>query len=81
MRGNKRLRLKKDELDLIENYRRIKEESIAAGVNPDDVKHGWLKTDNSSLFFKNPNFKTEAKNKFAEDLIKELDNTLLSTQL
>ena len=73
MRGNKRLRLKKDELDLIENYRRIKEESIAAGVNPDDVKHGWLKTDNSSLFFKNPNFKTEAKNKFAEDLIKELE--------
>ena len=36
------------------------------------VKHGWLKTDKSSLFFKNPNFKTEAKNKFAEDLIKEL---------
>jgi hypothetical protein len=34
MRGNKRLRLKKDELDLIQKYRRIKEESIAAGVNP-----------------------------------------------
>ena len=73
MRGNKRLRLKKDELDLIENYRRIKDESIAAGINPDDVKHGWFKTENSSLFFKNPNFKTEAKNKFAEDLIKELE--------
>ena len=72
-RNARRLRLKQDEFDLIQNYRRIKEESIAAGVNPDDVKHGWLKTDNSSLFFKNPNFKTEAKNKFAEDLIKELE--------
>ena len=72
-RNTKRLRLKQDEFDLIQNYRRIKEESIAAGINPDDVKHGWLKTDKSSLFFKNPNFKTEEKNKFAEDLIKELE--------
>lgn len=67
-----RLRLKEDELDLINKYRRIKEESIAAGINPDDVKHGWLKTEKSSLFFKNPNFKTEEKNKFAKELIKEL---------
>ena len=72
-RNTKRLRLKDDEFDLIQKYRRIKEESIAAGINPDDVKHGWLKTDKSSLFFKNPNFKTEEKNKFAEDLIKELE--------
>ena len=72
-RNARRLRLKADEFDLIQKYRRIKEESIAAGINPDDVKHGWLKTDKSSLFFKNPNFKTEEKNKFAEDLIKELE--------
>ena len=72
-RNTKRLRLKDDEFDLIQKYRRIKEESIAAGINPDDVKHGWLKTDKSSLFFKNPNFQTEEKNKFAEDLIKELE--------
>ena len=72
-RNTTRLRLKDDEFDLIQKYRRIKEESIAAGINPDDVKHGWLKTDKSSLFFKNPNFKTEEKNKFAEDLIKELE--------
>jgi len=71
-RNTTRLRLKEDELDLIQKYRRIKEESIAAGINPDDVKHGWLKTDKSSLFFKNPNFKTEEKNKFAKNLIEEL---------
>ena len=38
-RNARRLRLKKDEFDLIQKYRRIKEESIAAGINPDDVKH------------------------------------------
>ena len=69
-RNARRLRLKKDEFDLIQKYRRIKEESIAAGINPDDVKHGWIKTDKSSLFFKTPNFKPEEKNKFAKDLIK-----------
>ena len=67
-----RLRLKDDELELINKYRRIKEESKAAGINPDDVKHGWLKTDKSSLFFKNPNFKTEEKNEFAKKLIEDL---------
>lgn len=67
-----RLRLKEDELDLVLKYRRIKEESIAAGINPDDVKHGWLKTEKASLFFKNPNFKTEEKNEFAKNLIEEL---------
>ena len=36
-RNTTRLRLKDDELDLIQKYRRIKEESIAAGINPDDV--------------------------------------------
>jgi len=71
-RETTRLRLKGDELDLVLKYRRIKEESIEAGINPDDVKHGWLKTDKSSLFFKNPNFKTEEKNEFAKKLIKDL---------
>ena len=67
-----RLRLKDDEVEIIERYRRIKEEANAAGINPDDVKHGWLKTDKSSLFFKNPNFKTEEKNRFANELVKEV---------
>lgn len=73
-RNDRRLRLKDDEFDLIQKYRRIKEESIAAGINPDDVKHGWLKTDKSSLFFKNPNFKTEEKNKFVKELVKEISS-------
>ena len=67
-----RLRLKPDELELVENFRRIKKESIEAGVNPNDVKHGWLKTDKSSLFFTNPTYKAEEKDKFVKDLVASL---------
>jgi len=71
-RNTKRLRLKDDEFEVIQNYRRIKEESKAAGINPDDVKHGWLKTKEASLFFKNPGFKQIEKTAFAKDLIKSV---------
>lgn len=56
-----RRRLSYDESDLITQYRRIKKESDDAGVNFEDVKHGWLKSENSSLFFKNPDYKDEAQ--------------------
>ena len=54
-------------------YRGIKKAAQESGVNIEDVKHGWLKSDNASLFFSNPAFKTQ------ED--KELDqlkNNLLN---
>jgi hypothetical protein len=68
----KRLRLKDDELDIVEEFRRLKDESVAQGIPINDIKHGWLKSKNSSLFFKNPNFRSEEKNKFLDDLINEL---------
>ena len=37
----------------------IREECRKANLNHEDVKHGWIKNDNASLFFKNPNFKDE----------------------
>jgi hypothetical protein len=43
-------------------YRGIKEATDEAGVDDKDVKHGWLKTKDASLFFKNPNFKVEELN-------------------
>ena len=52
-----RKRLSQDEADLIENYRRIKQEADSKGIDVKDVKHGWLKSGESSLFFKNPDFK------------------------
>lgn len=72
MATNKRLRLKPDELDLISKYRRVKEESNNAGLNVQDVKHGWIKTEEASLFFKNPQFLSESKENFAKDLINSL---------
>ena len=71
-RNVNRLRLKDDELDIVKEYRRLKEEAHNQGISISDVKHGWIKSDKSSLFFKNPNFQSESKEKFIEDLIKDL---------
>jgi len=66
---HKRLRLNDSEIELIQEYRGILNATDEADVNSEDVKHGWLKTDKASLFFKNPNFKTEAEQGF--EIIKE----------
>jgi len=57
-----RFRLKQDEIEILMQYRGIKEATDEAGVDDKDVKHGWLKTKDASLFFKNPNFKVEELN-------------------
>ena len=57
-----RFRLKKDEIEILMQYRGIKNATDEAGVDDKDVKHGWLKTKDASLFFKNPNFKVEELN-------------------
>ena len=72
--SNPKYRLNNDEVAIVSEYRRIVNEAIDNGIDPKDVKHGWLKTDNSSLFFKNPNFngESERRNKFQEDLLNSL---------
>jgi len=72
--NQKRVRLYKDELEVINNLRRIRNEAIENGLDPKDVKHGWIKNDNSSLFFKNPNFNNALDNqsKFTKDLLNSL---------
>ena len=71
---NAKYRLAPDEVEIIHNYRRIYNEAVENGLNPADVKHGWIKNDKSSLFFKNPNFNNEAEklSKFQKDLIDSL---------
>jgi hypothetical protein len=69
-----RPRLNDDEMNVINEYRRIKDESNASGINEKDVKHGWIKTDKASLFFKNPNFNGSEDKQ--NDFTKELLNTL-----
>jgi len=56
-------------------YRGIKNATDEAGVDEKDVKHGWLKTKQASLFFKNPNFKVEELNeiqRIKDECIKEV---------
>ena len=68
---NKRYRLTPDEAEILFRYRGLKEASQEAGVDVESVKHGWLKTKQASLFFKNPLHKDEAENKL-EELSKKL---------
>lgn len=69
MKKNNRFRLKADEIEVLNQYRAIKNASDEIGINDKDVKHGWLKSKDASLFFKNPNFKTENEQGF--DIIKK----------
>ncbi len=54
--NKRRPRLSDDEFKLIQEYRGIVDSSEEMQLNHQDVKHGWLKSDKASLFFKNPNF-------------------------
>jgi exosome complex RNA-binding protein Csl4 len=72
--GKNRLRLQEDEVAIIEEYRGLKKVSEEQGIDIDDVKHAWLKSDNASLFVKNPNFQLSKQNDFVKGLIKQLDN-------
>jgi len=70
-----RFRLKQDEIEMLMQYRGIKNATDEAGVDDKDVKHGWLKTKQASLFFKNPNFKVEELNeiqRIKDECIKEV---------
>ena len=71
-RGNARYRLKPDEVDILREYRRVKEEAEFQGVNPNDVHSGWIKSKESSLYFKNSAFRTNDLKEFRLDLLKDL---------
>jgi len=73
-RSTVRVRITPDELEQINNYRRLHNDAINQGIDPDTVKHAWFKDKNSSMFVKNPNFDTKAKNDFKDELIKDLQN-------
>ncbi len=72
--GQFRPRLTEEENNIVNEFRRIKKESNQSGLNDKDVKHGWIKTDNASLFFKNPNFNgsEDKQNDFTKDLLNSL---------
>jgi hypothetical protein len=72
-----RPRLKPDEAEVLEKYRAIKRESEKFGLDEKNVKHGWIKNKTASLFFKNPNFKTEDQQGFEtmrQEIIDSISN-------
>lgn len=52
-----RIRVDADELEHINQLRRLWNEAIDSGLNPTEVKHGWIKNEGSSLFMKNHKYK------------------------
>jgi len=75
-RDTKRLRLYEDEVNVVNEYRRIRNECIDNGLDPAEVKHGWIKNNNSSLFFKNPNFENNLDNK--ANFLKQITDSIKS---
>lgn len=69
-----RYRLKPDEAEIVNQYRAIKQEANQLGLDEKDVKHGWIKSNQASLFFKNPNFNGQEDkfNEFKQELIADL---------
>ena len=51
-----RPRITREEFELVAQFRAIKNKANELGLDDKDVKHGWLKTNDASLFFKNPSF-------------------------
>jgi hypothetical protein len=69
---NNRLRLTEQEIDIVNDYRRIQTEAKGMGLRDTDVHSGWIKTDDASLYFQNPNFKKGNGEEFAKELINSL---------
>jgi hypothetical protein len=44
-------------VDTVKELNAIYQESLSIGVPVEDIKHGWLKNDKSSMFFTNPLYK------------------------
>ena len=55
-RTTERMRLQSEEVEIIQQYRGAKDAAKEMGLNWEEVKHGWLKSKNSSIFFKNKQF-------------------------
>jgi hypothetical protein len=69
-----RVRVYPDELQMLNELRSLWNVALENGVNPQEVKHGWLKNDKSSLFVKNHAYKdpeTTAVEKSFSELLEQ----------
>jgi hypothetical protein len=72
-----RPRITREEFDVVQQYRAIKRECDDQDIDLKTVKHGWLKSKNTSLFFKNPNFEDNESNKLENlkvDILKAIED-------
>ena len=69
-KGNPKYRLNQLEAEIIKEYRRVVNEAQREGINPNDVKHGWIKSKKASLFFKNSQYRQQEKDKFFDEMLK-----------
>jgi hypothetical protein len=75
--NNFRPRLSADEAEVLQKYRAIKRTANEMDMDDKNVKHGWIKNKTASLFFKNPNFKTEDQQGFEtmrQEIIDSISN-------
>ena len=70
--GNKRFRLKPEEVEILYKYRRAKEECEKEGLDPNTLHSGWIKNKNASLYFKQPKSTEKDLKKLANNLVAEL---------
>lgn len=63
-----------DMVDTVKELNAIYQESLSIGVPVEDIKHGWLKSDRSSMFFTNPLYKKKEGDEFYNELIEDLQN-------
>ena len=78
-RNTVRMRVRLDEVEMINDYRALLNGSISAGVESEDVKYAWIpkrneEGDKMNFMVKNPNFGGELvkKNEFKDELIRSI---------
>ena len=70
--SNPRFRLKPDEAEILDQYRRAKYECEKEGLNPKTLHSGWIKNKNASLYFKQPKPAEIDFKKLSKELLEDL---------
>ena len=71
-KANPKYRLKPDEAEIVEQYRRAKYECEKENLDPSTLHSGWIKNKTASLYFKLPKATEIDFKKLSKELIEEL---------
>ena len=67
-----RPRITEEEYDVVKKYRAIHDAAEEVGLDINDTRGGWLKSEKASLFFSNPHYRQREKDIFKEQLLQEI---------